>query len=180
MLFRSDEPIVYPPHLTQELDYELELALVLKKSGKHFSAAEASDYVGGYVIFNDVTARDIQRGVMKTGVFSLCIGIDSFCPLGPWIVTPEELRDPDALELSLYVNGTRKQHANTSSMIFPVARLIAELSKGMTLLPGDVIATGTPEGVGFARNPPEFLADGDVLEVEIEGIGTLRNRVRIE
>src|SRR5580693_5160933 len=93
-----DEPIIYPEHLTEELDYELELAVVLKKTGKHFSAEQAREYIGGYVIFNDVTARDIQRGEMKSGVFSLCKGIDSFCPLGPWIVTPDELPDPRNLE----------------------------------------------------------------------------------
>ncbi len=163
--------------ISREYDFEAELAVVIGALCKNVPEDEALNVVFGYTALNDVTARDLQRA---HGQWFKGKSLDETCPLGPWIVTPEELRDPGALELSLYVNGTRKQHANTSSMIFPVARLIAELSKGMTLLPGDVIATGTPEGVGFARNPPEFLADGDVLEVAIEGIGTLRNRVRIE
>ncbi|MBV8531253.1 MAG: fumarylacetoacetate hydrolase family protein, partial [Candidatus Eremiobacteraeota bacterium] len=104
---------------------------------------------------------------------------DATCPIGPWVVTPEEVGDPQALEIGLTLNGLQKQHSNTGKMIFTTARLIAELSKGMTLLPGDVIATGTPEGVGFARNPPEFLADGDVMEVWIEKIGHLSNAVTV-
>src|SRR5438132_1340601 len=100
-----DEPVIYPEHLTQELDYELELAVVLKKGGKHFSPEEAKDYVGGYVIFNDITARDIQRREMKSGVFSFCKGIDTFCPLGPWIVTADEIPDPHNLAMELRVNG---------------------------------------------------------------------------
>ena len=123
-----------------------------------------------------MTARDLQR---EHGQWFKGKSLDSTCPIGPWIVTPDELGDPQSLELRLRRNGIEKQHGNTSKMIFPVARIIAELSKGMTLLPGDVIATGTPEGVGFARTPPEFLVSGDVLEVEIERIGTLKNAVRI-
>ena len=100
-----DEPVIYPEHLTEELDYELELAVVLKKAGKWFSAEEAADYIGGYVIFNDITARDIQRGEMRSGVFSFCKAIDTFCPLGPWIVTPDEIPDPHDLAMELRVNG---------------------------------------------------------------------------
>ena len=109
-----DEPVVYPEHLTQELDYELELAVVLKKSGKHFSPEEAADYVGGYVIFNDITARDIQRREMKSGVFSFCKGIDTFCPLGPWIVTADEIPDPHNLAMELRVNGQPRQKSHSS------------------------------------------------------------------
>ncbi len=126
---------------------------------------EALHVVFGYTALNDVTARDLQR---EHGQWFKGKSLDSTCPIGPWIVTPDELGDPQALAVRLRRNGVEKQHGNTSKMIFSVARLIAELSKGMTLLPGDVIATGTPEGVGFARTPPEFLADGDVLEVEID------------
>ena len=100
-----DDPVIYPEHLTEELDYELELAVVLKKAGKWFSPEEAADYIGGYVIFNDITARDIQRGEMKSGVFSFCKAIDTFCPLGPWIVTPAEIGDPHDLAMQLRVNG---------------------------------------------------------------------------
>jgi 2-keto-4-pentenoate hydratase/2-oxohepta-3-ene-1,7-dioic acid hydratase in catechol pathway len=163
--------------VSREYDYEAELAVVIGAQCKDVPEEEALHVVFGYTALNDVTARDLQR---EYGQWFKGKSLDSSCPIGPWIVTPEELGDPQSLELRLLRNGVEKQHSNTSKMIFSVPRLIAELSKGMTLLPGDVIATGTPEGVGFARNPPEFLADGDVLEVEIERIGTLRNAVRIQ
>jgi 2,4-didehydro-3-deoxy-L-rhamnonate hydrolase len=163
--------------VSHEYDYEAELAVVIGVECKDVPASRALDFVFGYTALNDVTARDLQR---EHGQWFKGKSLDDTCPIGPWIVTPEEIGNPDSLELRLRLNGVEKQHSNTSKMIFPVARLIAELSKGMTLLPGDVIATGTPEGVGFARNPPEFLADGDLLEVEIERIGVLRNRLRIE
>jgi 2-keto-4-pentenoate hydratase/2-oxohepta-3-ene-1,7-dioic acid hydratase in catechol pathway len=111
-----DEPVIFPPHLTRELDYELELAVVLKKAGKHFTAKDAGDYVGGYVIFNDITARDIQRNEMKSGVFSFCKGIDSFCPLGPYIVTADEIKDPHNLAMELRVNGESRQRSHSSKM----------------------------------------------------------------
>src|SRR5205085_6123350 len=116
-----DDPVVYPSHLTEELDYELELAIVLKKSGKHFSEREARDYIGGYVIFNDITARDIQRREMKSGVFSFCKGIDTFCPLGPWIVTADEIADAHNLGMELRVNGKVRQTspARRISTTFP-------------------------------------------------------------
>jgi 2-keto-4-pentenoate hydratase/2-oxohepta-3-ene-1,7-dioic acid hydratase in catechol pathway len=173
-----DEPIVYPPHLTQELDYELELAVVLKKSGKHFSAAEASDYVGGYVIFNDVTARDIQREEMKSGVFSLCKGIDSFCPLGPWIVTADEIPDPRNLAMELRVNGEIRQRSHTAKMSVTIPEILAHYS-AMGYSAGDVLSTGTVSGVAaFSEDPKAwFLKPGDVVECEIEKIGVLRNPV---
>ena len=115
-IIATDDPIVYPDHLTNELDYELELALVMKKSGKHFTAEEAADYIGGYVIFNDITARDIQREEMRSGVFSFCKAIDTFCPLGPWIVTPDEIGDPQNLRVELRVNGELRQESNTKRM----------------------------------------------------------------
>jgi 2-keto-4-pentenoate hydratase/2-oxohepta-3-ene-1,7-dioic acid hydratase in catechol pathway len=162
--------------VSREYDFEAELAVVIGAECKDVLEGDASQVVFGYTALNDVTARDLQR---EYGQWFKGKSLDSTSPIGPWIVTPEEIGDPHSLELRLRRNGIEKQHSDTSKMIFPVPRLIAELSKGMTLLPGDVIATGTPEGVGFARTPPEFLADGDVLEVEIERIGILRNTVSI-
>lgn len=162
--------------VSREYDFEAELAVVIGAECKDVPEAEALHVVFGYTALNDVTARDLQR---EHGQWFKGKSLDHTCPLGPWIVTPEEVGDPNALELTFALNGVEKQRSNTSKMIFPIARLIAELSKGMTLLPGDVIATGTPEGVGFARNPPEFLADGDVMEVWIEKIGHLVNTVSL-
>lgn len=162
--------------LSREYDYEAELAVVIGARCKNVSVENALDVAFGYTALNDVTARDLQR---QHGQWFKGKSLDDSCPLGPWIVTPDEIGDPQALTIRFRLNGVEKQHADTSQMIFSVARLIAELSKGMTLLPGDVIATGTPAGVGFARTPPEFLADGDVMEVEIDGIGVLRNAVAI-
>lgn len=162
--------------VSREYDYEAELAVVIGAECRDVTEAEAPHVVFGYTALNDVTARDLQR---EHGQWFKGKSLDDSCPIGPWIVTPDEVGDPGSLELQLRRNGVEKQHSNTSKMIFSVARLVAELSKGMTLLPGDVIATGTPEGVGFARNPPEFLADGDILQVEIERIGILKNTVRI-
>ncbi len=162
--------------VSREYDYEAELAVVIGARCKDLDESEAPHVIFGYTALNDVTARDLQR---EHGQWFKGKSLDHSCPIGPWIVTPEELGNSANLELRLRQNGVEKQHSNTSKMIFPIARIIAELSQGMTLLPGDVIATGTPEGVGFARNPPEFLADGDVLEVEIERIGILRNIVSI-
>jgi 2-keto-4-pentenoate hydratase/2-oxohepta-3-ene-1,7-dioic acid hydratase in catechol pathway len=173
-----DEPIVYPEHLTQELDYELELALVLKKSGKHFGAAEAKDYIGGYVIFNDVTARDIQRQEMKSGVFSFCKGIDTFCPLGPHIVTADEIPSPNNLSMELRVNGKVRQKSHTSKMSVTLPEIIAHYSP-MGYSAGDVLSTGTVSGVAAFSDDPKslYLKPGDVVECEIEKIGVLRNPV---
>src|SRR5213079_2004802 len=123
-----DEPIVYPEHLTEELDYELELAVVLKKAGKWFAPEEAADYIGGYVIFNDITARVIQRGEMRSGVFSFCKAIDTFCPLGPWIVTPDELGDPQDLEMRLRVNGELRQESYSGNMSVTLPEILAHYS----------------------------------------------------
>jgi 2,4-didehydro-3-deoxy-L-rhamnonate hydrolase len=162
--------------VSHEYDFEAELAVVIGAECKNVPEHQALHVVFGYTALNDVTARDLQR---ESGQWFKGKSLDFTCPIGPWIVTPEELGDPSRLELRFRRNGIEKQHGNTSNMIFSVARLIAELSRGMTLLPGDVIATGTPAGVGFARTPPEFLADGDELEVEIERIGILANGVRL-
>jgi 2-keto-4-pentenoate hydratase/2-oxohepta-3-ene-1,7-dioic acid hydratase in catechol pathway len=173
-----DEPVIFPPHLTQELDYELELAVVLKKSGKHFTSKEARQYVGGYVIFNDITARDIQRNEMKSGVFSFCKGIDSFCPLGPHIVTVDEIKDPHNLAMELRVNGEPRQRSHSSKMSVTIPEILAHYSP-MGYSAGDVVSTGTVSGVAaFSADPKAwFLKPGDVMECEIEQIGILRNPV---
>ena len=175
-----DEPIIYPEHLTEELDYELELAVVLKKAGKWFSPEEAVDYIGGYVIFNDITARDIQRGEMKSGVFSFCKAIDTFCPLGPWIVTPNELLDPHDLTMQLRVNGEVRQESHSSRMSVTIPEILSNFS-GLGYSAGDVLSTGTVAGVAGFKSPEErallYLKPGDVIEAEIERIGVLRNPV---
>src|SRR5438105_4551048 len=173
-----EEPVVYPSHLTQELDYELELAVVIKKSGKHFTAAEAPDYIGGYVIFNDITARDIQRREMKSGVFSFCKGIDTFCPLGPHIVTSDEIPDPHNLAMELRVNGERRQTSHSSKMSVKIPEIVAHYS-AMGYSAGDVLSTGTVSGVAAFSGDPKawYLKPGDVMECEIERIGVLRNPV---
>lgn len=173
-----DEAIVYPEHLTQELDYELELALVLKKSGKHFDASRAREYIGGYVIFNDVTARDIQRQEMKSGVFSFCKALDTFCPLGPHIVTADEIPNPNNLAMVLRVNGKTRQQSHSSKMSVTVAEIVAHYSP-MGYSAGDVLSTGTVSGVAAFGDDPKslYLKPGDLVECEIEKIGVLRNPV---
>jgi 2-keto-4-pentenoate hydratase/2-oxohepta-3-ene-1,7-dioic acid hydratase in catechol pathway len=173
-----DEPVIYPEHLTQELDYELELAVVLKKSGKYFTAEEASSYIGGYVIFNDITARDIQRREMKSGVFSFCKGIDTFCPLGPWIVTADEIPDAHNLAMELRVNGESRQRSHSSKMSVKIPEILAHYSP-MGYSAGDVVSTGTVSGVAAFSGDPKawYLKPGDVMECEIEKIGVLRNPV---
>jgi 2-keto-4-pentenoate hydratase/2-oxohepta-3-ene-1,7-dioic acid hydratase in catechol pathway len=174
----QDEPVVYPEHLTQELDYELELAVVLKKPGKHFSAEDAPDYIGGYVIFNDITARDIQRREMKSGVFSFCKAIDTFCPLGPWIVTADEIPDPHNLAMQLRVNGQPRQDSHSSKMSVKIPEILSHYSP-MGYSAGDVVSTGTVSGVAAFSGDPQawYLKAGDVMECEIEKIGVLRNPV---
>ena len=173
-----DEPIVYPEHLTEELDYELELAVVIAKAGKWFGPEEAADYVGGYVIFNDVTARDIQRREMRSGVFSFCKAIDTFCPLGPWIVTPDELDDPHDLAMELRVNGEVRQTSSTRNMSPTIPEILAHYSP-LGYSAGDVVSTGTVSGVaGFSEHAASlYLRPGDVVEAEIERVGVLRNPV---
>jgi 2-keto-4-pentenoate hydratase/2-oxohepta-3-ene-1,7-dioic acid hydratase in catechol pathway len=173
-----DDPVVYPEHLTEELDYELELAVVIKKSGKWFGPAEAADYIGGYVIFNDITARDIQRREMRSGVFSFCKAIDTFCPLGPWIVTPDEIPDPHDLRMELRVNGEPRQESHSGNMSVTIPEIISHYS-ALGYSAGDVVSTGTVSGVaGFSEDAASlYLRPGDVMEAEIERIGVLRNRV---
>lgn len=175
-----DEPVVYPEHLTEELDYELELAVVLKQAGKWFSPEEAPDYIGGYVIFNDITARDIQRGEMRSGVFSFCKAIDTFCPLGPWIVTPDEIGDPHDLAMELRVNGEVRQESHSGRMSVTIPEILSNFS-ALGYSAGDVLSTGTVSGVAGFKSPEErarlYLKPGDVIEAEIERIGVLRNAV---
>jgi 2-keto-4-pentenoate hydratase/2-oxohepta-3-ene-1,7-dioic acid hydratase in catechol pathway len=173
-----EEPVIYPEHLTSELDYELELAVVLKKGGKHFSPEEAGSHIGGYVIFNDITARDIQRREMKSGVFSFCKGIDTFCPLGPWIVTADEIPNPHNLAMELRVNGESRQRSHSSKMSVKIPEILSHYSP-MGYSAGDVVSTGTVSGVAAFSGDPKawYLKPGDVMECEIESIGILRNRV---
>jgi 2-keto-4-pentenoate hydratase/2-oxohepta-3-ene-1,7-dioic acid hydratase in catechol pathway len=173
-----EESVIYPEHLTSELDYELELAVVLKKGGKHFTPEEAAGHVGGYVIFNDITARDIQRREMKSGVFSFCKGIDTFCPLGPWIVTADEIPDPHNLAMELRVNGEARQRSHSGKMSVKIPEILSHYSP-MGYSAGDVVSTGTVSGVAAFSGDPKawYLKPGDVMECEIEKIGILRNRV---
>jgi 2-keto-4-pentenoate hydratase/2-oxohepta-3-ene-1,7-dioic acid hydratase in catechol pathway len=174
-----EDDIVYPPDgLTNEMDYELELAVVIGKAGKFFSPEEAEEYIAGYLIFNDITARDIQREEMKSGVFSLSKGIDTFCPIGPWIVTPDEIGDPQDLAMELRVNGQSRQVSHTSRMSVTIPEIISHYSP-MGYSPGDILSTGTVSGVaGFSDDPMSlYLKPGDTVECEIEKVGVLRNRV---
>ncbi|WP_368039655.1 fumarylacetoacetate hydrolase family protein [Ruegeria atlantica] len=165
------------PSVSQAIDYEVELAVVIGKPGRNIAKADAYDHVYGYTILNDITARDIQR--RHGGQYFKGKGLDGSCPLGPFIVTADTISDPHALSIGLTVNGEQRQNGSTSDMIFDIPTLIASLSEGMTLEPGDVIATGTPSGVGYAMDPPQFLKDGDTVVCEISEIGTLRNTVRV-
>jgi len=165
-------PIILPS-MSEEIDYEAELAVVLGKRCKNVAVEDALNYVAGYMAFNDVSARDLQ---MRTGQWLSGKTLDTFAPCGPALVVGE-ISDPQNLDISTRINGQTLQQSNTSNMIFSVAETIAYISQLLTLEAGDIIATGTPEGVGFKRNPPIFLRDGDIVEVEVEGIGILRNPV---
>ncbi len=165
-----------PAHagVTHELDWEVELGVVIGAGGRAIPRARALAHVFGYTVINDLSARDLQ---FRHKQWFLGKSLDGFCPMGPALVTADEIPDPQALKLVCRVNGVVKQSSSTAQMIFDVAAIVETLSRGMTLEPGDVIATGTPAGVGFARQPPEFLKAGDVVECEIENIGVLRNRI---
>jgi 2-keto-4-pentenoate hydratase/2-oxohepta-3-ene-1,7-dioic acid hydratase in catechol pathway len=169
-----NDPIPLDPAVSDKIDWEVELAVVIGRAGKNIREEEALDHVFGYTVLNDVSARDLQR---KHVQWFKGKSLDGSCPMGPWIVTKDEV-DAESLRVVTRVNGVVKQDSTTKSFYFKIPRLIAELSQGMTLEPGDIISTGTPEGTGFARTPPEYLKPGDVLETEIEGIGTLRNAVQ--
>jgi 2-keto-4-pentenoate hydratase/2-oxohepta-3-ene-1,7-dioic acid hydratase in catechol pathway len=169
------EDIPIDPGVSEKIDWEAELGVVIGKAGINIKPEDAMSHVFGYTVINDVSARDIQNG--WGGQFFKGKSLDKYCPMGPWVVTADEIPDPQNLRLTLKVNGVTKQAGNTRNMINSVEQLIVWLSIGMTLLPGNVIATGTPDGVGFARTPPEFLKPGDVMETEVEGVGLLRNKM---
>lgn len=169
------DDIPFDPDFSEKMDYEAELAVVIGRAGRSIPAAEAMDHIFGYTLANDVTARDVQR--RHGGQWLKGKGMDGSCPLGPWIVTADEIADPQDLPVRCDVNGVQKQDSNTRFMVFPIARLIEELSLAMTLLPGDILLTGTPEGVGYARTPPEYLSPGDEVTVTIPEIGRITNRV---
>lgn len=169
------DDIPFDPDFSEKMDYEAELAVVIGRAGRSIPAAEAMDHVFGYTLANDVTARDVQR--RHGGQWLKGKGMDGSCPLGPWIVTADEIADPQDLTVRCDVNGVQKQDSNTRFMVFPIARLIEELSLAMTLVPGDILLTGTPEGVGYARTPPEYLSPGDEVTVTIPDIGRITNRV---
>lgn len=173
-----DAPIIYPEHLTKELDYELEFAVIIGKPGKHLSVEEAQDYIAGYIIFNDITARDIQRREMQSSNFVFSKSIDTFCPFGPWIVTADEIPDPYNLDLELTVNGEKRQVSNTSHMSVTLPQIISKFSPA-GYSAGDIVTTGTVSGVAaFSANPQAwYLKPGDLIEAKIEKIGVLRNRV---
>ncbi|MBS4198660.1 fumarylacetoacetate hydrolase family protein [Bacillus sp. FJAT-49732] len=170
-----NDPIDAHVDITDQLDYEGELAVIIGKKGKKISQQDALDYVFGYTILNDVTARDIQQ---RHKQFFIGKSLDSSCPMGPWIVHKDTISNPNHLNITTKVNGEIRQNSNTEHFIFPVEEVISVLSQGMTLEPGDIIATGTPAGVGKGFKPPRFLKHGDVIEIEVEGIGKLNNIVK--
>jgi 2-keto-4-pentenoate hydratase/2-oxohepta-3-ene-1,7-dioic acid hydratase in catechol pathway len=169
------DDIAIDPSISDKLDWEVELGVVIGKPGANITRRDAMDHVFGYFVLNDVSARDIQNG--WGGQYFKGKSLDRSCPTGPWVVTKDEVPDPGKLALRLTLNGVVKQDSNTEDMIHPVDAIIEWSSKGMTLLAGALIATGTPDGVGFARTPPEYLKAGDVMETEVAGIGVLRNRI---
>jgi 2-keto-4-pentenoate hydratase/2-oxohepta-3-ene-1,7-dioic acid hydratase in catechol pathway len=162
--------------LTEKLDWEAELALVIGRQGKNIAEADAMDHVFGYMVANDVTAREIQRRHGQQWFKGK--SLDGYCPMGPWLTTRDEVPNVEKLPIACHVNGAVKQDSNTRHLYFKIPRIIAELSAGLTLEPGDIVLTGTPHGVGHARTPPEFMIAGDILETEITGLGRLRNAVR--
>lgn len=169
------DPVPYDAKITDKLDWEAELGVIIGTGGINLSEADAMKHVFGYTVINDVSGRDIQRQHGQQWFKGK--SLDGTCPMGPWILTADEVADPHALDIGCKLNGVAKQASNTSYMYFKIPRIIAELSHGLTLEPGDIISTGTPQGVGHARTPPEFMKRGDVLETEVQGIGVLRNRI---
>jgi len=173
----QDSPVILPAAGPDCVDYEAELAVVIGRQAKNIKPHEAMNYVFGYTCANDVSARDWQFDANQKGQWARGKSFDTFCPLGPWIVTKDDVADPNDLAIRAILNGQVVQDARTSEMIFDIPATISHLSRSMTLLPGTVILTGTPEGIGFTRQPPLFLHAGDVISVEIEKIGVLTNRV---
>nr|WP_166941908.1 fumarylacetoacetate hydrolase family protein [Sphingopyxis panaciterrae] len=168
---------VVKPNATEKMDYEAELGVVIGTRCRHVSADDARSVIGGYLVVNDVSARDWQ---FRTGTMTLGKSFDTHGPIGPWLMLDDEIEDPHALEMRMFVNGDQRQSTSTNDMIHNIYEQIAYLSTVMTLEPGDILATGTPSGVGVALDPPQFLEDGDVLRVEIDGIGHIENRVVAE
>lgn len=166
-----------PAHrgVTGKLDWEVELGVIIGTGGSDIKEADAMAHIFGYTVVNDVSAREVQRQHGQQWFKGK--SLDGHCPMGPWIATADEIADPQALDIACRVNGVTKQQSNTRHMYFKIPRIIAELSAGLTLEPGDIICTGTPAGVGHARTPPEFMQPGDVLETEIRGLGLLRNKI---
>lgn len=169
----TGDDILYPHGVSDQVDYEAELGVVIGRAGRGIARADAYDHVFGYTIINDVTARDLQS---KHKQWFIGKSLDSFCPMGPWLVTADEV-DPGDMDLRCWVNGELRQSANTRDLIFDIPTLIETLSAGLTLQPGDVIATGTPAGVGIGFDPPRFLKPGDEVAIEISGLGRLVNRL---
>ncbi|MBA3453255.1 MAG: fumarylacetoacetate hydrolase family protein, partial [Deltaproteobacteria bacterium] len=165
-------PIRWDPRLTGQVDYEAELGVVIGRRARRVSPEAALSYVFGYTCINDVSARDLQA---RDGQWVRAKSLDTFCPMGPVVVTADEIPDPQALDIACYLNGDQVQHASTGDMLFTVAALIAACSEAFTLEPGDIIATGTPSGIGAARTPQRFLGVGDEVVVEIDGVGRLQN-----
>jgi len=176
-LIGPGEAIRIPP-ITEQADYEAELAVVIGRAARNISESEALDHVFGYANANDVSSRDLQFS--EGGQWTRSKSIDTFCPLGPFIATADEIKDPQDLSIRCILNGEIMQDGTTSKMIFSVAELVSFLSQGMTLVPGDVIVTGTPPGVGSARDPQVWLKAGDEVSIEIEGLGTLTNPVETD
>jgi 2-keto-4-pentenoate hydratase/2-oxohepta-3-ene-1,7-dioic acid hydratase in catechol pathway len=170
----TNTEIIKNTKLTSQLDWEVELAVVIGKKGKYVPKTDAMDYVFGYTVINDISARDCRR----EGQWIVSKGQDTFAPMGPILVTKDEIENPHNLNLSLKVNGVEKQNSNTKFLLFNINDLIEDLSIVFTLEPGDIIATGTPSGVGAGRNPQEWLYDGDIIEATVEGIGTIVNTVK--
>ena len=168
------DPVPWDRSATEQVDYEVELAVVIGVGGRNIAREDAAGHVFGYTVINDVSARDVQLRHLQ---WFKGKSLDGFCPMGPWVVTADEFGDPQAKRICLRVNGVTKQDATTADMIFRVDAILEFLSVGMTIEPGDIISTGTPDGVGLGRTPPEYLNDQDVIETEIEGIGVLRNRI---
>jgi len=170
----TNTEIIKNTKLTEQLDWEVELAVIIGKKGKYVSKENAMDYVFGYTVINDISARDCRR----EGQWIVSKGQDTFAPMGPILVTKDEIENPHNLNLSLKVNGVEKQNSNTKFLLFNINDLIEDLSIVFTLEPGDIIATGTPSGVGAGRNPQEWMYDGDVVEATVEGIGTIVNTIK--
>ena len=169
-----DEPFFHDPGVTQRLDYEVELALIIGTAGRDIARGDAMAHIFGFTVLNDLTGRDLQR---RHDQWFKGKGLDRSCPMGPVVVTPDEIADLGALELVCRVNGEERQRSQVRQMIFDIPEIIAQLSAGLTLEPGDIIATGTPSGVGYAMDPPRYLGAGDVVECSINGIGILRTSI---